>query len=155
MNGVVVFDSKYGNTKSVAEEIREVLVEAGHNVDLLAARKSFNIEAGDYEFIVLGAPTQVGRTSRNSRNFLKKLPEEQWSGKLFAAFDTVMPALSEKSPIETNAAEQIDAAFKYLGLVQLVKPVEFKVDGIKGPLSNGELKRMKKFASSIVSALKK
>lgn len=155
MKGVVVFDSKYGNTENIAEEIKNVLVKAGHDVDLLTVKKSFGLEAGYYEFIVLGAPTHIGRTSRNSRKFLKKMPEDEWAGKRFAAFDTVMKSFSEKSPIETNAAEQIDAAFNYLRLSRIVKPMEFEVVGTKGPLAGGELEKARKFAASINSALKK
>jgi len=155
MKGVIVYDSKYGNTKIIAEELREGLSGSGHEVDLVQAKKSFKLGAGDYEFIVLGAPTHIGRTSRNSRNFLKKLPEDEWSGKRFAVFDTFLKSFSDKSPIETNAAEQIDAAFNYLGLVRLVKPSEFEVLGTRGPLAEGELDKAKIFASSINIALKK
>jgi menaquinone-dependent protoporphyrinogen oxidase len=63
----IIFTSKYGSTKRVAEEIAENCNNAFAFSTLSDIQ---NIES--YDKIVLGIPVYAGSTNRDMRNFLKK-----------------------------------------------------------------------------------
>lgn len=53
----IVYGSGGGNTELVCEKVSEVLVAAGHSVDLLRAKLTKPEEVGDFDLLVLACPT--------------------------------------------------------------------------------------------------
>jgi menaquinone-dependent protoporphyrinogen IX oxidase len=66
----VFYDSKYGNTKLVAEKIAEGLKSEGLTVDLGYVREARLDSAVCSDAIVLGAPNHMGRPSRTMKQFI-------------------------------------------------------------------------------------
>lgn len=96
--GIIVF-SKTGNTLSVAEKLRDTLLETGHKVALEQVTASNGVErdpkkivltnppsAQGYDMLVFAAPVYGGRLPAVMQVYLQDLPSLE--GKLLAGFVT-------------------------------------------------------------------
>ena len=157
MKGIVVFDTSYGNTKTIAEAISETLKESGIEVDLFNVKDVRKLSAKDYNFLVLGSPTKFGTMSLAIRFFLGKVKSEEWMNKPFAAFDTENPENIERARIENkewSAAEKISEKLRDKKMNQLLPVLKAVVLGQKGPLKEGEIDRTKDYARELAIKLK-
>jgi menaquinone-dependent protoporphyrinogen IX oxidase len=152
MKGIVVYDTSYGNTKTIAETIAETLKESGIEVDLFDVKNVKKLSAKDYNFLVLGSPTRFGTMSFAIRGFLGKVKTEEWVNKPFAAFDTENPENIERK--EYSAAEKIAAKLIDKKMNQLLPVLKAAVFGQKGPLKEGEIERTKEYARELAIKLK-
>jgi len=153
MNGIVVYDTSYGNTKTIAATIAETLKESGIEVDLFYVKDVKKLSAKDYNFLVVGSPTRFGTMSFAIRGFLGKVKSEEWLNKPFVAFDTENPENLEKK--EYSAAEKIAAKLKDEKMNQLLPVLKALVFGQKGPLKEGEIERAKEYARRLAIELKR
>lgn len=157
MKSIVIYDSSYGNTKSVAEAIAEALKESGIGVDTFYVKDVKNLSAGGYDLLVLGSPTKCGTMSFAVKGFLGKVKEKEWVNKYFAAFDTENPENIEGAQRENkewSAAEKIAARLRDKKMVQLLPVLKSVVLGWKGPLQEGEIERAKGYARELAAKLK-
>jgi menaquinone-dependent protoporphyrinogen IX oxidase len=157
VKGIVVYDTSYGNTKTVAETIVETLKESGIEVDLFRVKDLKKLSAKDYDFLVLGSPTRFGTMSFAVRGFLGRLKGEEWMNKPFAAFDTENPENIERARIgkkEWSAAEKIAERFRDNKMNQLLPVLKAAVLGQKGPLKEGEIERIRDYAKELATKLK-
>jgi menaquinone-dependent protoporphyrinogen IX oxidase len=152
MKGIVVYDTSYGNTKTIAETIAETLKESGIEVDLCDVKNVKKLSAKDYNFLVLGSPTRFGTMSFAIRGFLGKVKSEEWVNKPFAAFDTENPENMERK--EYSAAEKIAAKLIDKKMNRLLPVLKAAVFGQKGPLKEGEIERTKEYARELAIKLK-
>jgi len=152
MKGLVVYDTSYGNTKTIAETIAETLRESGIEVDLFAVKDAKKLSAKDYDFLVLGSPTRFGTMSFAVRGFLGRVKSEEWMNKPFIAFDTENPENMEKK--EYSAAEKIAAKLRDKKMNQVLPVLKAAVLGQKGPLQEGEIERTKEYAWSLAVKLR-
>jgi menaquinone-dependent protoporphyrinogen IX oxidase len=152
MKGIVVYDTSYGNTKTIAETIVETLKESGIEVDLFDVKTVKKLSAKDYSFLVLGSPTRFGTMSFATKFFLGKVKQEEWMNKPFTAFDTENPENIEKK--EGSAAEKIAEKLKDKKMNQLLPVLKAVVLGQKGPLKEGEIERTKEYARELAIKLK-
>jgi len=153
MKDIVVYDTSYGNTKTIAETIAETLKASGIEVDLFDVKDMKKLNATDYSFLVLGSPTRFGTMSFAVKGFLGKVKSEQWMNKPFAAFDTKNPENMEKK--EWSAAEKIAEKLRDKKMNQLLPVLKAAVLGQKGPLVEGEIERTKEYANRVAIELKK
>ena len=153
MKGIVVYDTSYGNTKTIAETISETLKESGIEVDTFYVKDVKKLSAKDYDFLVLGSPTRFGTMSFAVKGFLGKVKSEEWMNKPFAAFDTENPENIEKK--EGSAAEKIAEKLREKQMNQLLPVLKAVVLGLKGPLKEGEIERAKEYARRLAIELKK
>ena len=152
MKGIVVYDTSYGNTKTIAETIAETLKESGIEVDLFDVKDVKKLRAKDHNFLVLGSPTRFGTMSFAIRGFLGKVKSEELMNKPFTAFDTENPENMEKK--EYSAAEKIAKRLRDKKMNQLLPVLKAAVLGQKGPLQEGEIERTKEYARTLVIKLK-
>jgi len=151
MRGAVVYYSKYGNNERTAKAIQEGLKEAGHDVDLINAKRQKELNE-DYQFIVMGSPTRAGRTSRPVKKFIKKnLSGGQWMDTPFAAFGTCLERSSERD--EKTAAKDIRELLEKNGLKPLAGPFDSAVTGMKGPLAEQGEERARQFGREVGAKL--
>jgi len=148
---IVVYESKYGNTKVVAEKIVEGIREVeGMETALLEIKDvDFNKLPG-YDAFLIGSPNHVGGPTRGVKKFIDKLGELNVDGKVFAVFDTYIGKDFEKAvkKMEDRIKE------KAPGLKLLVPGLSIKVQGMKGPIVEGELLKCKDFGKKIAYRLK-
>lgn len=149
MKGAVIYSSKYGNTRKVAEEIARGLAEAGQEAEVLEAKK-LELPA-DLDFVVVGSPTRMGKMEGSVKKFIKKGIPGGYEGKPFAAFGCGFKADAEKG--KKQSAEDIDEALTEKGLSQACAPLKVGVEGMEGPLGEGDLEKAFQFGKDLGSKL--
>ena len=153
MKGVVIYDTSYGNTETIAGTIAETVKESGIEVDVFYVKDVKKLSADHYDFLVLGSPTKFGTMSLTVKGFLGKVKSREWANKPFAAFDTENPENIEKK--QGSAAEKIAEKLKEKQMNQLLPILKALVLGWKGPLQEGEIERAREYARELVVKLKK
>jgi flavodoxin len=71
----ILYDSKYGNTKQVAEFLAEKMQASGHEVQLFRTKQTKPAEllAFQPDAILVGGPTHFGKPTRTLRKYIAKL----------------------------------------------------------------------------------
>jgi flavodoxin len=143
---VILYESKYGNTKRVAETIAEEMQRVGGMEVTLTALKGVDIDdIADCDVILLGGPTHFGGPTRGVRKFIDALGKRNVSAKSVAVFDTYMGEDFEKGVRKME--EQIRS--KAPGLKLLAHGLSIRVEGMKGPIVEGELVKCKDFVKQL------
>jgi flavodoxin len=150
MKGAVVYHSKYGNCRQVAESVAGGLAESGYVVSLLEESSIEALES-DLGFLVAGSPTRVGKATGAMRKFIKHKVGKGWTGKPYAAFGTGMQGKGDKT--DPKGADQIASLLREKGLLPLAPPFKALVTGMKGPLAEGELERAAQYGRDLACAL--
>lgn len=144
MKVLVVYDSLYGNTKEIAEAIGGAI---DGEVRVARVGEVSPSELGPVDLLIVGSPTQGGRPTTATRDFLDKVSKSAVTGVSVAAFDTRVTA--RWAAIFGYAAGRIGGKLKGKGGI-LAAPAEgFFVMGTKGPLKEGELERAAAWARGI------
>lgn len=147
-NAVVIYDSKYGNTKTVAESIAEGMRGSGVGDVLVLGVDAAKPEAIDsYDVLVIGSPNHIGGATRKIKKLIRDLSKLE--GKLVAVFDTYMGKDLEKATNRMLA--QIGA--KAPGLEAITPGLSVLVTGMTGPIADGELAKSKAFGERIAARL--
>lgn len=151
MKVFVVYDTKYGNTKLVAEEIVNGIEDVGGIETAIGYVKEVDIEevAGS-DAILIGAPNHMGGPSWTIGGFIDKLGRVNLKAKGFAVFDTYAGTDFEKAVKKME--ERINR--KIPGLKQIAPGLSIKVQGMKGPLVEGELPKCREFGKRIANQIK-
>ncbi|NHJ01782.1 MAG: hypothetical protein EAX86_06535 [Candidatus Heimdallarchaeota archaeon] len=151
MKILVAFDSKYGNTKTVAETIVDGMEAIGDiNVTLINMKKVDFKKLDEYDAIVMGCPTHFGKATRTAMKFIERLGKTSETGKPIATFDTYFKTDFEKAvkKMEKKIREEISGS-------QLLLPsLSIEVEDMKGPILEKELPKCREFGKRIVSQLK-
>jgi flavodoxin len=157
MKTLVVYFSKFGNTRKVAEAIAQTLMQAGDaraiSIDQLTAS-----DLSDVDLVVMGSPTHYQNLPKEVRAVLEKLPKRTLAGKYVAAFDT---SVKTWGPLmRLTAAHRLLSKLRKLGGKQIARPETFLVrksdvhpDGEIDLLCNGEIERAREWASAISERL--
>ena len=148
---IVVYESKYGNTKRVAETIIEGMKEVEGIEAVLRELKEVDLnEIVDYDAILVGSPNHFGGPTRSIRKFIDKLGKLSLEGKLFAVFDTYLSEDFEK------AAKKMEKRIneKAPSLKMMAPGLSIRVQETKGPISEGELPKCKEFGNKIATQMK-
>ena len=160
MRGVVAFDSVFGNTRQVAEAIRDELERAGHHAVLLNVRESREVPS-EGDFVFVGSPTRFKKMTGRSKRLMRKLDAKTWASKPVFVFDThseipTDPVEREKAIkwIEPGAAGRLSAIAEKRGLAVRGPPLRCVVKGMKGPLAEGELDKARTYARGFAESLR-
>jgi len=151
MKGAIIYDSTYGNTEIIADELEKGLKKAGHDVEKFRVDDASELDGAKYDFMLLGTPNHVGGPTRKVKKFAKNL-QGGWSGKPFATFETLLKSEDSK-PV--GARTKLASLLKSDGMHQLAEPERFVVNGIKGPLADDAIQRANDYVKTIASKLKK
>jgi len=148
---IVVYESKYGNTKRAAETIIEGMKEiSGIEAVLSEPRAVDKSKLADFDAIVIGSPTHIGSATRGIRKFVGNLGKLKLDGKLVAIFALHMEP--EIGRVVGKLEKQIGE--KAPGLKIAVPGLSIRVEGMKGPIAEGELPKCKEFGVKIATQLK-
>nr|MDO8082906.1 flavodoxin domain-containing protein [Candidatus Freyarchaeota archaeon] len=143
---LIVYWSKFGNTKAVAEAIAKG-IKAAKKVEVVVrnVKEIKPEEALDYDTLIIGSPNQGGGPVGDIKNFLKKLEKLDLKGKTGAVFDThARNDLKAVQKMEKQIREKIP------GLKLVAPGLAAKIEGfLKGPLVEGELAKAEEFGKSI------
>ena len=148
---IVIYESKYGNTKLVAESIIEGMREAPEMEIVLNELKDVELnQLAEFDAIVVGSPNHVGKATRGIRKFIDKVGKLNLKGKLVAVFDTCFDKDYEKAVKKME--QQISE--KAPGLKQVTPGLSIKVEGMEGPIAEGELPKCKEFGAKVATQIK-
>lgn len=145
----IVYESKHGNTKLVAEAIGEGIREASDMETVISIVDAVDLEQiADSDAILVGSPNHIGKATRSIRKFINKLENASTDEKLVAVFDTYMAKDFEKAMKKME--NQIDGI---PGLKLVTPGLSIRVDGMKGPITEGELPKCKEFGAKIAAQI--
>ena len=148
---IVAYESKYGNTKLVAEKIVEGMKEIGKIEVLLSELKEVDLnKIPNYDVILIGSPNHFGGPTWGVKKFIDKLGKISLEGKSFAVFDTYIKEDFEKAVKKME--ERINE--KVPGMKRIAPGLSIKVQDIKGPVLDEELPKCKDFGKKIANQLK-
>jgi menaquinone-dependent protoporphyrinogen oxidase len=99
MKGLVVYGTRYGTAKEIAEEISRTLKDENVDVKLFNAKKIRDHDISSYDLIIVGSGIKMGKWTKESKNFLKK-NKNILSNKKIALFVSCGAANKEKSMAE-------------------------------------------------------
>jgi flavodoxin len=143
MKGLVVYHTKFGNCRKIAENIARGLEDAGLDVELIPSdtRKV----GSEFDFVAVGSGTRMGRMTGGIKRFIKReMKKDAWSGKPFLAFGTGGRPDGSGDRFDdwsVRGAQRIYEALEARGLIPVAGAAKFYVEDIKGPLEEGEEKR--------------
>lgn len=146
MRALIVYDSNFGNTKLIAEEIGK---EFTPDSKVLSVNEVKTDDLEGLDLLVVGSPINAWRPTQNILWFIYKLSAVKNKISHVAAFDTRV-----RSFMSGNAAKKIAKALTDRHFQIIEKPEGFYVNGKEGPLVTGEMERAKAWAKSIHKQMK-
>ncbi len=147
MKSVVVYGSRSGNTRRIAQAIAGALEEYGP-VRLVAAEDASATVWDRCDLLVVGGPTEGRHASPPVRAFFDRLPAHALRGLDAAAFDT---RLDWPRLLSGSAALDIRRRLVDAGANMVARPESFRV-GSKPELRWGELERAPIWAREVGAA---
>ncbi len=144
----VVYDTKYGNTKLVAETIVEGMKEVEGIETAISDVEEVDIEkVADYDAILIGSPNHWGGPVGGIKKLIDKLGKLDLKAKWVAVFDTYLGGDFEKAvkKMEKRIGEKVP------GLKLIAPGLSIEVGGMKGPIVEGELPKCKDFGNKIAN----
>ena len=147
---IVIYESVFGNTKHAAETIIEGMKGAGVDATLSTPKELDPNQLTDFDAVLVGSPNHMGGATRGIRKFIDKLGKLKPEGKLIAVFDTY--AGNEYEKAVKKMEKQIGE--KAPGLKLASPGLSIRVEGMRGPITEGELPKCKEFGIIIANQLK-
>ena len=149
MKVLVVYDSVYGNTEKIAKAIGGAITG---DVKVLRVSEVNPSELKTIDLFIVGSPTQGGRPTPATKEFLGKIPANALKNVSVASFDTRIKSILAR-PFG-YAAGRIADSLKDKGGTLAAPPEGFIVEGTKGPVKKGELERAAAWAKGILESKK-
>jgi len=146
MHASVVYDTNYGNTRTVAQLIAK---EWGNSTTVVSVSDLTTHMLEGVDVLVVGSPIIGWQPSERMQAFLDSLTPGSLAGVRAAAFDTRV-----KFFIHGDAAGKISDALGAAGATIFAHPQGFLVDGATGPLAAGESRRAVAWAAFIGAELR-
>ena len=148
---LIIYESKYGNTKRVAEAIAEGIREVPGVETVFSELKEVELnQVTGYDAILVGSPNHIGSATRSIRKFIDGLGKLNLEGKPAAVFDTYVGGDFEKAlkKMEKQISEKVP------GLKLAAPGLSIRVKGMKGPIADGELPKCREFGTRVATELK-
>jgi flavodoxin I len=159
MKVLVLYDSFFGNTERIAQSIGDALGQTG-DVGIVRIVDVKPEQLAGLKLLIVGSPTRAFRPTPAIKNFLKSIPKNGLKGVKVAAFDTRMTEEEIDSAVFIlrffvnifgYAAKPISDRLVKKGGQLIAPPEGFFVQGMEGPLKEGELERASEWAKQIVA----
>jgi flavodoxin len=139
---IIIYDTKHGNTKKVAELISEGINSVEGNDTTLRNVEEFEGDREEvYDLILIGTPNHYGKPTKSIKKFIQELSKSSLKAKTFAVFDTYMFKDYEKTvkKMEKKISELIPS------LNRASPGLSVRVEKTKGPIMEDELPKCKDF----------
>ncbi len=145
-NVLIVYDSKFGNTKKLANEIAAGIHEAGGIQCKVENIKDLDKgEVASFDAVLFGCPVHIMRATRGITGAIKKASKEGLDGKIVTTFETYMGNHDGKALRKMEAL-----LMKKAPGARLVAPgFSALVDGYEGPLNAEDAVKGKEFGKTI------
>ena len=151
-NGIVIYDSNYGNTERVARALATGLEQGGVETDCIKIDGVNIAELGEYDLLAIGGPTHIANMSKPMKEFLDKMKGVDVSSAKGFCFDTRNPSRFNKFDLN-GAAKRIEKKMRKMK-VRMIRPRESAlVDGHEGPLHDGFEERFTRIGTDIAESI--
>ncbi len=150
----IVYDTRYGNTKLVAETIGEGLRDVEGIQTAISDIEGVDLETlHGYDAILIGSPNHYSGPTKGVQNFIDNLSGRNLNGKAYAVFDTFVGKDSDF--FLGKAARKMEKRIgeKVPDLELLTPGLSIRVGGTKGPIVEGELPKCRDFGRKIGNQL--
>ena len=150
----VIYDTKHGNTKLSAENILQGISDVRGIETSFGYANEIEVErVADYDAIILGAPNHMGRPSRTMKKFVDRLANVDLKTKYVAVFGTYA---GKMRPVDRAVRKLEIMVQEKLPNLNLISPgLSVRVNGITGPIVEGELPKCYDFGRKIANILEK
>jgi len=152
LNVLIVYETKFGNTKQAAETIAEGIKEGERiEAEVINVNEVDYSKVQDFDAIIIGSPTWAGNCTDTIKNFINELAGLSLNEKFYAVFDTNsgIPLLSKAvKKMEKRIGKQLP------NLKRILPGLPIRVKGTKGPIVEGELPKCQNFGKEIALNLK-
>jgi flavodoxin len=149
VNVLVVYDTQYGNTASIAGAIATGLQGLG-DVRLAPISEVAPAEVEGVDLLVIGGPTE-GHTFRQPLgDWLRHVPDSALDGLRVATFDT---HVAWPGFLAGSAARMLAKRLRRREVRMVVQPESFLLSGTKGPIKEGEIPRAQAWAMTLAAQL--
>jgi len=148
---LVAYESKYGNTKLVAEKIMEGMKKVKGVEPVLGEIKQGDLsKVLEYDAILIGSPNHIGGPTRGAKKFVDDLGRLSLKGKSLAAFDTYLGRDFKKAvkKLEKTIVEKIP------GSKLLTPSLSVRAGGMRGPVSDEDLSKAVDFGKRVATQVK-
>ena len=149
MKALVVYGTRYGNTRQIAEAIGDGL-KAGFEVDVLPLEGATPAQVSAADFIVVGGPTEAHGATPELKTFVDGM-SFMLEGKPVAAFDT---RIDMARILSGSAASGIEAHLRRAGAHIVAADASFLVKGKPVALEPGELARAAQWGKQLATLIK-
>jgi flavodoxin len=146
MNSLVIYASRSGNTKRVAEAIASELGRRGP-AEVVHVDHASGDDANERDLIVVGGPTEGHGATPEIVAFFDRLPANGLAGRRAAAFDT---RVDWPRWLSGSAAARMAARLRRAGAQLIVPPESFIVSRAPA-LEAGELERAEAWARTLAA----
>jgi len=148
---IIVYESKYGNTRRVAEAIAEGMGAVSGAEAVLCELKEVDRKGlKDFDAVVVGSPNHIGTATRSIRKFIDEMGKPGLEGKVVAVFDTYMGGDFEKAVKKMEKSVRVKVA----GVKLPVPGLSIRVDRMKGPVTEGEMPKAREFGEKVAGEIK-
>jgi flavodoxin len=145
MKAIVLYQTKHGNTESIARSIvKGMQMEGFEDVVLVNLRNADEDDLKDRDIWILGCPTHWGSASYKFRILLTNAMKYHRQGKRAAVFDTRFEKMGK------GASDKLSDMLSSFEIPLVTGPAHFKVSSVKGPLIEGEDRKAEEFGREIV-----
>jgi flavorubredoxin len=149
----VVYDSKYGNTKRVAEIVAEGLRDVeGVEVSLCSVKEVDMSKVAGYDVLVLGAPNHMASPSRTMMKFVDRSTSLDLKVKNVVVFGTYSGRVRDPDRAVKKMEKKLKEKVPETKLIS--SSLSVRVLGITGPIFEGELDRCREFGRRIANQVK-
>lgn len=152
MRAYVVYDSWYGDTRRIAQEIARGIAErTGTDPAVVEVDHAAPPLAASADLLVVGTPNHFGGPTRKVRQFVRDLRVSGTLRGTLAVFDTCFEGEAGK------AAHKLALLLVELQGHEGTAPSEIStlVEGTRGPLRSGELERAHVFGAELARAIRR
>ncbi len=142
MKVLIAYDTKYGNTKKVAELIAEGINTVEGNEVVINHVSDIDTSRDEtYDLFLIGSPNHMGSHTSKVKKFIKNLSKAPLKGNSFAVFDTYLGKDFEKAIKKME--NQISKSMPNLNKAS--PGLSITVSGMKGPILEEDLPKCKEF----------
>jgi len=141
-NAVVLFDAWQGSTRLVAEEIARGIASSGRVFTTVASVREFDPpRLREFDIIVIGSPSRAGVATPAVLRLLHRVARDRLDEKTVSLFDTC------DSPRRAGATRRMrEVLVREDPTLHLASPgISVVVDGVHGPIHEGELSKCHEF----------
>jgi menaquinone-dependent protoporphyrinogen IX oxidase len=153
MNVLVVYETKFGNTKEAAEKIAEGMKEVEQiKTEVINVNDVDYSKVRDFDAIIIGSPTWAGNCTDTIKNFINELAGLSLNEKSYAVFDT-----NNNIPLFSKAVKKMEKRIgkQIPNLKRILPGLPIRVKGKEGPIIEGELPKCQNFGKEIALNLQK